>query len=70
MDAEISGCVRITERLTQRVFHEVCGASDIRFVQRLAFQRALCGGRIESEILAETPWINECIGCGGQESQA
>ncbi len=28
-----------------------------------------CGGRIEAEVLAQTPWATECLGCGDQESQ-
>jgi hypothetical protein len=28
-----------------------------------------CGSRIETEILARSPWATECIGCADQESQ-
>jgi RNA polymerase-binding transcription factor len=28
-----------------------------------------CGGRIEFEVLAATPWITECLECGDQEAQ-
>ena len=28
-----------------------------------------CGGRIEPEALAHTPWATECIACGDQEPQ-
>ena len=28
-----------------------------------------CGGRIEKEVLAQTPWATDCVGCGDQESQ-
>ncbi len=28
-----------------------------------------CGGRIEPDILTQTPWASECLGCGDQESQ-
>jgi hypothetical protein len=28
-----------------------------------------CGGRIEADILAQTPWATECLECGEQESQ-
>jgi len=28
-----------------------------------------CGGRIEAEVLTQTPWATECLGCGDQESQ-
>jgi len=28
-----------------------------------------CGGRIEAEVLADTPWATECAECGDQESQ-
>jgi|SRR5579872_2572399 len=26
-----------------------------------------CGGRIEADVLAQTPWATECLGCGEQE---
>ena len=28
-----------------------------------------CGRRIEAEVLAETPWAIQCVGCGDQDSQ-
>jgi RNA polymerase-binding transcription factor DksA len=28
-----------------------------------------CGGRIEADVLEQTPWATECLGCGDQESQ-
>jgi hypothetical protein len=28
-----------------------------------------CGGRIEADVLARTPWATECLECGDQESQ-
>ena len=28
-----------------------------------------CGGRIEADVLAQTPWATECLECGDQESQ-
>jgi DnaK suppressor protein len=29
----------------------------------------LCGERIEADVLAQTPWATECLGCWDQESQ-
>ena len=28
-----------------------------------------CGGRIETDVLKQTPWATECLGCADQESQ-
>jgi len=28
-----------------------------------------CGGRIQSDVLARTPWTTECLECRDQESQ-
>ena len=28
-----------------------------------------CGGRIEAEVLVNTPWVTECLECGDHEPQ-
>ena len=28
-----------------------------------------CGGAIEADVLARTPWVTECLACGHQDSQ-
>ena len=61
-------CFEVNDR--EFVHFENISNALIRLDRGIYGRCALCGGRIESEILAETPWINECIGCGGQESQA
>jgi len=27
----------------------------------------VCGGSIEADVLARTPWVTECLGCGYQD---
>jgi hypothetical protein len=41
----------------------------IRLDQGTYGRCVFCGGRIESEVLARTPWATECLECGDQDSQ-
>lgn len=41
----------------------------IRLEQGTYGRCIFCGGRIESEVLAGTPWATECLECGDQEPQ-
>jgi hypothetical protein len=41
----------------------------IRLDQGTYGRCTFCGGRIEADVLAETPWATECLECGDQESQ-
>ena len=41
----------------------------IRLDQGTYGRCVFCGGRIEADLLARTPWATECLECGDQESQ-
>ena len=41
----------------------------IRLDQGTYGRCVFCGGRIESDVLAQTPWATECLECGDRESQ-
>lgn len=41
----------------------------IRLEQGTYGRCMFCGHRIEAQVLEQTPWATECLGCGDQESQ-
>jgi hypothetical protein len=41
----------------------------IRLEQGTYGKCIFCGGHIEADVLAGTPWAIECLGCGDQELQ-
>jgi len=60
-------CFEVNDREFEH-FENISNAL-IRLDRGIYGRCAVCGGRIEAEILAQTPWTTECAGCGDQESQ-
>jgi hypothetical protein len=57
--------------VTNREFEHFENISNalIRLDQGTYGRCIFCGGRIEKEVLAQTPWATECLRCGDQEPQ-